>query len=348
MTPPSPAREPRFVVPAHREATEPPEERGVPRDGVRMLVASPGHLRHHLARDLPDLLHPGDLVVVNVSATLPAAVDITWRGCRTTLHVSTELDNGQWVVEVRRPDGSGHATARPDEVLRLPGGQRLRLLSPHPPEQHRLWRAQPVPARSRSDYLAKHGRPIRYGYVTDDWPLQTRQNVFAAEPGSAEMPSAGRPLSERLIVRMVARGIPVSPIVLHTGVSSQESPEPPQPERFTVPDVTARLVGSTRAAGRRVVAVGTTVARALESVAGPDGRVHPATGWTDLVLGPHRPARVVGGLLTGLHEPAASHLDLLDAVAGPDLVRAAYEMVTGPEQEYLWHEFGDTMLLLPR
>jgi len=312
-----------------------------------MLVASPEGLEHHLVRDLPDVLHPGDLVVVNTSATLPSAVDITHNGCPATLHVSTELDNGQWVVEVRRGDNTGHTVVRADEALRLPGGQRLRLLEPHPEGQARLWRAQPFPARTTSDYLQQHGRPVRYHYVSEDWPLDALQNVFASEPGSAEMPSAGRPLTENLLVRLMARGIPVAPVVLHTGVSSQESHEPPQPERFTVPEVTARLVRSTRGAGRRVVAVGTTVVRALESVAAADARVHPATGWTDLVLGPRRPVRVVGGLLTGLHEPGASHLDLLEAVAGPDLVGAAYEVVTGPTEEYLWHEFGDTMLFLP-
>ncbi len=343
----SPEPEPRFVVPPGRDATVPPEARGLARDEVRMLLATPDAMKHHTVRDLPNLLHPGDLLVVNTSATVPAAVDITWHGCATTVHVSTELDTGQWVVEVRRPDGSGHAEVPTDEVLRLPGGQRLRLLEPHPPGQTRLWRAQPVPARSTRDYLAEHGRPVRYDYVAGEWPLDSRQTVFATHPGSAEMPSAGRPLTETVVVRLMARGIPVAPVVLHTGVSSQDSLEPPQPEQFTVPAVTARLVGSTLAAGRRVVAVGTTVVRALESVAGPDRTMHPATGWTDLVLGPQRSARVVSGLLTGLHEPEASHLDLLESVAGPQLVRDAYTEVTGAGAGYLWHEFGDTMLLLP-
>ena len=348
MTTASQAPEPRFVVPPARDARVPPEARGLARDEVRMLVASPDRTEHHVVRDLPDLLHPGDLVVVNTSATLPAAVQLNRNGRPATLHVSTALDNGQWVVEVRRAAGSGYASVRPDEVLRLPGGQRLRLLEPHPPGQTRLWRAQPFPARSTREYLAEHGRPVRYDYVEGDWPLDTVQNVFATEPGSAEMPSAGRPLTEHLLVRLMARGIPVAPVVLHTGVSSQESHESPQPEPFTVPEVTARLVRSTRATGRRVVAVGTTVVRALESVAAADGTVHPATGWTDLVLGPRRPARVVDGLLTGLHEAGASHLDVLEAVAGTGMVGAAYTSVTRPDREYLWHEFGDTMLLLPR
>jgi len=202
-------------------------------------------------------------------------------------------------------------------------------------------------AIDRVEYLWERGRPIRYSYLDGAWPLEALQNVYAEQPGSAEMASAGRPLTERALVRLMARGVAVAPIVLHTGVSSQEGHEPPQPEWFTVPAATARLVNSTRAAGRRVVAVGTTVVRALESAA-PAGRVVPTDGWTSLVLGPERPAQVVKGLLTGLHEPQASHLDLLRAVAGSDLVARAYADITAPDAPaYLWHEFGDSMLLLP-
>jgi S-adenosylmethionine:tRNA ribosyltransferase-isomerase len=210
-----------------------------------------------------------------------------------------------------------------------------------------LWRAVPLPAADIVDYLPRHGRPIHYPYVDGEWPLDTLQNVYADRPGSAEMASAGRPVTERALVRLMARGVPVVPVTLDTGVSSQESHEPPQPEQFTVPAVTARLVNSTLDAGRRVIAVGTTVVRALESAAA-GGRVHPATGWTSLVLGPERPATVVRGLLTGLHEPEASHLDLLAAVAGAHLVSRAYADITGDDvPHYLWHEFGDSMLLLP-
>jgi S-adenosylmethionine:tRNA ribosyltransferase-isomerase len=233
------------------------------------------------------------------------------------------------------------------EVLRLPAGVRLRVDRPHPAGQTRLWRAVPLPVVAPAEYLAEHGRPIRYRYVDGDWPLAALQNVYADRPGSAEMPSAGRPLSAAVLLRLMARGIPTAPIVLDTGVSSQEGHEPPQPERFTVPEVTARLVNSTRTAGRRVVAVGTTVVRALES-ATAGTRVVPTTGWTSLILGPEHPARIVRGLLTGLHEPDASHLQLLRAVAGRDLVRDAYAEITRPEgPAYLWHEFGDSMLLLP-
>ena len=332
---------------AVRSARTPPEERGLARDEVRLAVVRPDGTEHRRAAALPELLSPGDLLVVNTSATLPAAVDVERHGCTWAVHVSTQLDDGAWVVELRLPDNSGPGVPERGEVLRLPGGVRLRVLAPHPAGQRRLWRAVPLPAIDRVDYLWEQGRPIRYPYLDGSWPLSALQNVYAEQPGSAEMASAGRSLTERTLVRLMARGVAVAPVVLHTGVSSQEGHEPPQPEWFTVPAATARLVAGTRAAGRRVVAVGTTVVRALESAA-PGGRVVPTDGWTSLVLGPDRPARVVTGLLTGLHEPRASHLDLLRAVAGPDLVARGYADVTAADAPaYLWHEFGDAMLLLP-
>jgi S-adenosylmethionine:tRNA ribosyltransferase-isomerase len=333
-----------FALPRANEATTPPEARGLARDEVRMLVARPDELVHARVRDLPETLHPGDLLVVNTSATLPAAVRLA---DGPLLHVSTQLDDGDWVVEVRRPDNRGPGRTVPGEQLVLPGGLRLLVRGEHPAGQSRLWRATPSTPTERASYLGRHGTPISYGYVDGEWPLASRQNVYATVPGSAEMPSAGRPLTEHLLVRLMARGVVVAPLVLHTGVSSAEDHEPPQPEEYTVPEATARLVASTRAAGRRVVAVGTTVVRALESVADRRGRVHPATGWTSLVLGPDRPARVVDGLLTGLHEAGASHIDLLRAVAGDRLVHRAYDEVTSGPHRYLWHEFGDTMLFLP-
>ncbi len=341
-----------FDVPGDHEADSPPEARGLARDEVRMLVACPGGLAHGRVRDLPAVLRPGDLLVVNTSATLPAAVDLlgpdgTAGSDGRALHVSTQLDDGDWVVEVRRPDNTGPGRTEIDATLRLPGDVALHVRAPYPAGQTRLWRATPAPATDRTSYVTEHGRPISYSYVEGVWPLEARQNVYAAVPGSAEMPSAGRPLSERVLVRLAASGVVVAPVVLHTGVSSQETHEPPQPERYVVPAATARLVETTRRAGHRVVGVGTTVVRALETAGDLDGVVRPAAGWTSLVLGPSRPARVVDGLLTGLHEAGASHLDLLRAVAGDRLVDRAYDAVTHGPRRYLWHEFGDSMLFLP-
>lgn len=345
----------RFTLPAGSDASEPPEHRGLTRDGVRLLVARRGAVEHRRFSDLPDLLVPGDVVVINTSATLPAAIDAEHvDGTTAPVHVSTSLpDRGGsrvWVVEVRRPDGSGpDFSVRRGSQLNLPGGVRLRLGEPYPDASvagwSRLWRAEVAPPQPLRPYLSRHGRPITYNYLSGRWPLTDYQTVYAGEPGSAEMVSAGRPFTPALLVRLASRGVPVVPLVLHTGVSSPELHEPPAPEEFSVPEVTARLVTSTRAVGRRVVAVGTTVVRALETVTGVDGVTRSGHGWTDLVLGPDHPTRVVNGLISGLHAPESSHLLLLEAVAGPDLLDAAYHAAV--ERRYLWHEFGDSMLLLP-
>ncbi|SHF65362.1 S-adenosylmethionine:tRNA ribosyltransferase-isomerase [Geodermatophilus nigrescens] len=336
-------------VPMGSVATGPPERRGLTRDGVRLLAVRPGSLTSARFRDLPDLLEPGDLLVVNTSATLPARLTARRAdGSPTPLHVSTTLDDGSWVVEVRRPDDDGPETRlEPGTALYLPGGVRLVLRAgfPDPGTPERLWRAHATPAVAVPAYLARHGEPVRYGYLTAPVALADVRNVYATEPGSAENASAGRPFTDRLLVRLMARGVPVVPLVLHAGVSSPEVYEPSAPERYRVPEVTARLVTATRDAGRRVVAVGTTVTRALETVTGEDGVTRPGEGWTDLVLGPERPARAVTGLLTGLHAPEASHLQLLRSVAGGDLVARAYRAAA--EGGYLWHEFGDSMLFLP-
>jgi S-adenosylmethionine:tRNA ribosyltransferase-isomerase len=234
---------------------------------------------------------------------------------------------------------------REGEAVELPDGVRLTVLEPHPPGQRRLWRTRVAVEGGVPAFLARHGRPIRYGYVTAPVPLAEYQTVFARTPGSAEMPSAGRPFTTELVTELVTRGVMLAPIELHTGVSSQDPGEPPQPERFRVPWPTARLVNMTRAWGGRVIAVGTTVTRALESAADDAGAVRERAGWTDLVLGPDRPARVVRGLVTGWHAPGASHLQLLEAVAGGELVERAYDAAV--RHRYLWHEFGDSCLLLP-
>jgi S-adenosylmethionine:tRNA ribosyltransferase-isomerase len=328
----------RFDLPDELSASAPPEARGLARDEVRLLVASPAGVHHTVFSSLGSHLRPGDLLVVNTSGTLPAAVDAVRGGRPVVVHFSTALDDGTWVVELRAPGGP-LLDGRPGERLELPGGASLTLVAPAAPGNARLWRAD-VSVEGLA-FLAAAGRPIRYGYVPREWPLSDYQTVFAREPGSAEMPSAARPFSASLVTRLVTDGVLFAPLVLHTGVSSPEAGEPPQAERFRVPPTTAALVSWVRSRGGRVIAVGTTAARALESAS--DGA---AEGWTNLVLGPDRPARVVDGIITGLHAPDASHLLLLEAVAGGDLVQRAYDAAV--ERRYLWHEFGDVSLLLRR
>ncbi|MGH8869723.1 MAG: S-adenosylmethionine:tRNA ribosyltransferase-isomerase [Actinomycetes bacterium] len=350
-TPPLPRTH--FRLPDELSAAAPPESRGLARDGVRLLVASGDGVYHAQFPDLAAHLRPGDLVVVNTSGTLPAAVDaVRSDGRAAVVHFSTPAPEGDWLVEVRDGEGKGDGPvrdARAGERVPLDGGGTLGLREAFPDAARsigsRLWRARLDAGRDVPAYLAQHGRPIRYGYVPLRWPLADYQTIFATHPGSAEMPSAGRPFTDRLVTRLVTSGVAVAPVILHTGVASLEAAEPPYAEWFDVPAPTARLVQHTRASGGRVVAVGTTVTRALETVADPDGRVRPGRGWTDLMLGPDRPARVVSGLITGLHAPEASHLHLLEAVAGADLVRRCYDAAL--HERYLWHEFGDCCLLLP-
>lgn len=338
-----------FDLPPRLEASEPPEVRGGGRDDVRLMVARRGNdtIVHHRFTDLLNVLAPGDLVVVNTSATVPAALDaVRADGTALRLHLSTRLPRERWLVELRRPIGAGSAPfadGRTGEVLRLADGATVELVAPF--AGPRLWVATLDLGMPTAAYLAAHGSPVRYGHVPRSWPLAAYQTVYANEDGSAEMPSAGRAFTPGLVTALVARGVGVVPVVLHSGVSSPEAHEAPAPEWFRVPPATARWVRATREGGGAVVAVGTTVVRALETVAGGDGRVRPGEGWTDLVVGPERGVRAVDGLLTGWHEPRASHLRLLEAVAGRDLLRRCYQEAL--QGGYLWHEFGDLCLLLP-
>jgi len=345
-----------FELPHQLEATEPPEARGIGRDEVRLLVArrAPGgvELEHRHFSDLPSVLEAGDVVVVNTSATLAASIPgVTGDGQPAAVALSGRLPDGTWAIELRhRHPGPGDAyetspwlDARSGVLVHLPEGGRAQLT--RPVFGNRLWSSKLSLPNPLLVYLARHGRPVRYSYVTDEWPISAYQTVFAEEPGSAEMPSAARPFSSELVTRLVSRGVVIAPFVLHCGVSSPEAHEPPQAEWFRVGADTARLVNSAHEAGHRVIAVGTTAVRALETVAGADGRVHAEEGWTDLVIGPAHQIRAVDGLVTGWHEPGASHLALLKAIGGQELIAASYaEAITS---HYLWHEFGDSHLILP-
>ncbi|MFE2843741.1 S-adenosylmethionine:tRNA ribosyltransferase-isomerase [Streptomyces scopuliridis] len=407
---------PALRVPEELSARVPAEQRGSGRDDVRLLVSRGTSVTHHAFRELPEQLRAGDVLVVNTSATLPAAVSGRLGpdpgGEPVVVHFSTRGDDGRWAVELRTPRrDSGAGTTLPraggpaGAVVRLPGGEHLVLDEPlgpvrpifvgperlarrlaalsesakygraihnadpppcDPPRQtpradprrstgqdlapggSRLWWAHvsyaDVPA-----LLGRYGRPIRYGYTDRDQPLSAYQTVFARPSpdgaGSAEMPSAGRPFTARLVAELKSRGVRFAPITLHTGVASAEAHEPPYPERFEVPRSTALLVNAAAADGGRVIVVGTTAVRALESAAGADGVVRAASGWTDLVITPRRGVRVVDGLLTGLHEPESSHLLMLAAIAGRAALARGYEEAL--RGLYLWHEFGDVHLLLP-
>jgi S-adenosylmethionine:tRNA ribosyltransferase-isomerase len=346
-------------------AGEPPEARGLTRDGVRLLVSrdSGNLITHAHFRHFPDYLQRGDVVVVNTSATLNASLD-AWLESRegrpdepVEIHLSTPSPEGGedgWVVELRRRTAEGTVpllTARAGDSLRLAGGGTATLFEPYPARLRRLrsgvrlWIARFQVAAGVPAYAEEHGAPIRYSYVKRRWPLSYYQTIFATEPGSAEMPSAGRAFSPAVVQRLELVGVKLIPLVLHTGVASLETHESPYPEQFRVPAGTAEAVNQAHEEGHRVVAVGTTVVRALETVAFPNGRITAGEGWTDLVITPERGLYAVDALLTGFHEPTSSHLAILESLAGREHIALAYQAAR--ENQYLWHEFGDLHLIRP-
>ncbi|MGB3632621.1 MAG: S-adenosylmethionine:tRNA ribosyltransferase-isomerase, partial [Rubrobacteraceae bacterium] len=234
--------------------------------------------------------------------------------------------------------------ARDGETLYLPNGATAKLLAPYR-DSRRLWVSMLDLPAPLNEYLDHHGFPIRYGYVRESWPLDYYQTVYATEAGSAEMPSAGRAFTPELITNLVARGVQFAPLLLHTGVASLEDNEAPYEEYYRVPSVSAQLVNAARKTGRRVIAVGTTAVRALETVTDEDGIAHPGGGWTDLIVTPARGVRSVDGMLTGMHEPRSSHLAMLEAIASREHLETSYAEAIN--EKYLWHEFGDLHLILP-
>ncbi len=330
-----------FTVPEELAAHEPPEARGLTRDGVRLLVSylNGDRIVHARFADLPAFLRPGDLIVVNVSATLPAAVTARRsNGSEIAMHLSTRLPAGLVVVEFRKANVSA------GEAFVLPGGGSAVALVPYP-HSTRLWVARLDLPEPLLLYLQRGGRPIAYPYVQGSWPIETYQTVYASVPGSAEMPSAGRPFTPQIIDRLTFSGVLVASLVLHTGVASLEHDEPPYEEYFEVPHETAIAVQRAREGRGRVIAVGTTVVRALESSVDAAGRPIASRGWTDLVITARRDVKLVDGLLTGFHEPKATHLALVEAIAERPHLERAYRVAL--ETGYLWHEFGDLHLILP-
>jgi S-adenosylmethionine:tRNA ribosyltransferase-isomerase len=351
-----------FTLPRHLEAAEPPEARGLRRDAVRLLVSrvETDTIAHARFSELPRWLAPGDLLVVNTSGTLNAALTArTSNGDRFEVHLSTRVPGNLWVVEVRRPGPVAslpYRDARAGAALDLEGGGCITLLAPYPlvtslDAQSRLWIAALELAEPVLPYLERFGSPIRYSYVAQSWPESMYQTVFANEPGSAEMPSAARPFTPELVTRLVSAGIQIAPVLLHTGVASLEDHEPPYEEFFRVPPETADRVNETKRAGHRVVAVGTTVVRALETVTDTRGRASAGEGWTSVVIGPRRPLRAVNGIITGFHEPHATHLAMIEEVivaAGGGRLSSHLDRAYREAQQagYLWHEFGDSHLII--
>jgi S-adenosylmethionine:tRNA ribosyltransferase-isomerase len=336
-----------FARPTELQASLPPEERGLQRDDVRLLVSTAaGHVHTHFYQ-LADFLQAGDLLVVNRSATLPASLPAHGELGDFLLNLSTNYGDGLWLAEPRWSAGQpGPLPLEPSEQIVI-AGVPARLAAPYP-ALPRLWFVQAEGDLCQA--MDRAGQPIRYGYVSDSYPLAAYQTLFAEIAGSAEMPSAGRPFTLRVLESLRRRGVKIAGLTLHTGVSSLEvateqiEDQPLYAEPFHVPVGTARAVNAARNAGQRVIAVGTTVVRALES-AWDGQKVCPARGFTRHYVHPGRGVHTVDGLITGFHDPLASHLAMLYAIAGADFIRASYAEAV--KHGYLWHEFGDSHLILP-
>ncbi len=334
-----------FPRPEDLFARTPPEIRGRDRDDIRLLVTLPDGQHHARFEDLPRFLRPRDLLVVNESAAIPASLPADSRLGPILLNLCTRFRADLWIAEPRWSAGKpGPLPVAPGDELRI-GSADVRLLSPYPGIP-RLWFA--LADRPFDSIVQERGGPIHYGY-TDAWPMETYQTLFSRVSGSAEMPSAARPITPRIREELERAGVRIAPILLHTGVSSLEiesdtvEAQSMYPEPFAVSEETADTVNRTHAAGGRVIAVGTTTVRALESAWTPAG-VRPCAGFTRLFVNPDRGVHAVDGLLTGLHDPVTSHLAMIASFLGLEGVRKAYAEAV--REGYLWHEFGDSHLIL--
>jgi S-adenosylmethionine:tRNA ribosyltransferase-isomerase len=335
-----------------RVATAPIESTGRARHDVGLLVSNANGFTETRFRRIAEHLSPGDVLVVNTSATEAASLEATWRGTPILVHVAGPSQRAGWVVELRAADLSGPVTnAQVGDCVSLVDGSSMRLDIPRAHDISaagvRLWEAT---WKGRGDLVGlvrRVGSPIRYSYVPEQWPLAVYRTLFerrSREFASAEMPSAARPFTQPVLDDLTDRGISLAAIELHTGVSSPEAHEPPEPERFRVSARAAGHIELARREHRRVIAVGTTAARAVESAVGADGTVGPSAGWTDLVLSRERPARAVNAILTGWHPPEASHLSLLESIIDAGVIADAYQVAHSAG--LLSHEFGDSCLLL--
>jgi len=352
---PTPIRPFHFELPDGLECSKPTEERGIARDEVRLMVSHRKYdqIQHSTFKNIGDFLQEGDVLVVNTSGTLKAAISGKLKnGEAVNIHFSTKQSNDQWVVEIRKADLKGTKrfnNGKAGDIIQLDKGGHILLKRPYYQQvinkSHlQLWVVEINIEGTVEDYLDQYGIPIRYSYQKEIYPQSYYQTVFANEMGSAEMPSAGRAFTPELVTQLIAKGIQIVPILLHTGVASLESNEKPYEEYYRVSNFHAKLLNNARAEGRRIIAVGTTVVRALESCTDRFSFTIGGAGWTDIFITPERGLFAVDGLLTGFHEPKASHLLMLEALADRQHLILSYESAI--QEKYRWHEFGDLHLIL--
>lgn len=301
---------------------------------------------------LAEFLHPGDLLVFNTSRTLPASLDgCGWpAGPCIEVRLAQHLPDDSWLALLLCKRGDPFICGLRNGMQINFGQELTGMVYDRDENIPRLWKIRfSKSGAGLVDLFYRLGRPIRYEYVSVPWNLDYYQTVYAKEPGSAEMPSAGRAFTWQLLFNLKRRGVATAYVVLHTGLSSYmddalDAQHPVSEEEYFISAAAAEKINSARQQGGRVIAVGTTTVRALESVADEDGYVRAQHGYTRLRITANHTLKAVNGLLTGLHEPEASHLDLLTAFLPAATIREAYEEAI--QRGYLWHEFGDLNLIL--
>jgi len=341
-----------FDLPQQLACPQPTEERHIERDEVRLLVTNgAGDIEHTTFNHLTTFLQKGDVLVVNTSATIPAALPVSLPGDKQgRLHISTKLNNREWLAEIREITGNKTKRWHQGEkgmIFQLPLGSSVILKNKFYKNDQwlHLWVTEFNIHEPMQKYLSANARPIQYEKLDRQYPLSYYQTFFSFHPGSSEMPSAGRGFTAGLIERLLKKGASLAPVVLHTGVSSLEENETPYPEYMEVDPVTASIINTAKNQGGRIIAVGTTAIRAIETAVNKEGMVVPYHGNTELFIDESYTMKVIDGLLTGFHEPRASHLNILQSVGGFDHVDKAYKEAI--KAGYYWHQFGDLHLILP-
>jgi S-adenosylmethionine:tRNA ribosyltransferase-isomerase len=341
-----------FDLPPHLSCPQPTEERELLRDEVRLLVTTgSGQINHDLFRNIPDYINPGDVLVVNTSATVASALPVTLPdGNKGVVHISNQINSHQWLIEIRtiRENKTVRWKAgEPGMAFSLPEGANVRLVERFYNNKQLLdlWVATLHLSQSVETYLAAHAFPIQYETIDRRYPLAYYQNFFSFHPGSAEMPSAGRGFTPQVVNKLLKKGVVFAPVLLHTGVSSLEENEAPYPEYMEITPLSASIINTAKSQGNRIIAVGTTAIRAIESAAGTDGLLRPYQGHTSLFIDESYHLKMTDALLTGFHEPRASHLHMLQALAGIEHMELAYQAAIAAD--YYWHQFGDLHLILP-
>ncbi|MBS8264235.1 S-adenosylmethionine:tRNA ribosyltransferase-isomerase [Mesobacillus boroniphilus] len=335
-----------FYLPSFLNASHPPERRGLRRDQVKMMVLDriTGNVVHDQFIQLEQYLNAGDILVLNNSRTIPAILKGEWHrngkvfGTNVELRLARKKNDSVWeALIIAKNVETGDCFKFSEAFAAKVVGEVFK--SPLKMIQFTLQ------GKDLYEEIYSMGEPIRYEYIHHPWNLDYYQTVFASQPGSVEMPSAGRAFSWELLLKLQQKGVKLAFLQLHTGLSyllDDEYAHSPEDhfEEYSILHEDMEAIVKAKGSGGRIIAAGTTVVRALETAAANS----TIKGWTNLYITSDYELQLVDGIITGFHEPKASHLDMLTAFIDENMLFEAYNIAI--QQHYLWHEFGDINLII--